>query len=505
MTPARRRFIVSSCIAALSLVAPVAYAQDGGGVDAGDPDMPPPGVGCPAGAIGCARAPIAYSHRVGLPVEFDVDTGWWPAGSPVQVRFRSALTGHTLVEAAGQLEAAWPMPMVLRTPPTAGTGVLQTDYGIVLDARVRLHLDVAGTPYDWEGSVPYIPHIDFRAMAGTTFDPWMWTSVSATGSTMRQHLADIPLTDAFISIPGVSGGLSFDAQADLATSYRSTRITFGGDADPITESADHVMALFSAGPWVDYFPRLEGEVDQTISLHIFPALYVSLLGRRWTVDLFDLPVDIGPITQPWLFDAVHTHLLLPDVQRRDVVVDFGVVRVGETAMDGVPFDSIGDVNLWVQSPPTAAPFTFPRGAAIVPPHSTVTLPVRFAPTTEGPFEQRVPFLTNDPDTPAVYITVRGVGMALPDAGFPEAGAYDAGARYDASDAGDAGTGAIRPGCGCRVLDGGGSSRSANAWLVFGAIAMAFGTRRRKAAPLWPQKKIHREPGRGCLYGAATVR
>ena len=92
---------------------------------------------------------------------------------------------------------------------------------------------------------------------------------------MRQHLADIPLTDAFISIPGIEGGLSFDAQADLATNYRSTQITFGGDADPLTATVDHTLAYFAAGPSVDYFPRLEGRLDQTITLRITSPVSIA--------------------------------------------------------------------------------------------------------------------------------------------------------------------------------------------------------------------------------------
>lgn len=472
------------CVAALTFAGADAFAQDAGTPDAGDPDLPPNP--CPGGAVGCASAAIAYSHRVGLPLEFSIDTGWLPAGSPVQMRFQTALTGHTLVQAAGNLQASWPMPMELRTNPTAGTGLLETDYGVVLDASVRLHLTVGGTPYNWEGRVPYVPHIDFRAMASTTFDPWAWAPVNARGSTMRQHLADVPLTDAFISIPGISGGLSFDAQADLSTDYHSTRFTFGGDADPLTASLDHVLAYFSAGPSVDYFPQLEGEVDQTITLRIYPSLYVSLLGSRWMVDLFELPIDIGPIAQPWIFDPSHAHLLLPDVQRTDLVIDFGDVTVGDHALQGAPFDSIGDVDLAVYSPPAADPFSFPRAGAVIPPHSTVTFPVQFAPTSEGPFEQRVPFRTTDPDTSAVYVTVRGNGVRA-DGGVVADASSDV-LRSDASDGSveggpDAGTGAMRGGCGCRAAGHDSSDAGARgSWFALAvALSVGAGVKRRRRA------------------------
>ena len=483
----RARGFHTAIVGALALVlaATNSFAQDASTSDASDPDMPV--LACPGGSLGCAHAAIAYSRQVGLPLEFDIDTGWWPSGSPVQVRFRSALTGHTRVDAAGELHAAWPMPMTLRALPTAGTGLLESDYGIVLDARVRLHLEVSGTTYNWEGSVPYVPHIDFRAMASTAFDPWAWDPINVRGSTMRQHLADVPLTDSFIPIPGVSGGLSFDAQADLATSYRSTQITFGGDADPLTQSTDHVLALFTAGPSVDYFPQLEGQVDQTITMRIYPSIYVELLGRRWMVDLFELPVDIGPIAQPWVFDPSQAHLLLPDVQRRsNVVIDFGDVPVGSRASDGVPFDSLGDVDLYVRAPNAAGGFFYPRSTSTAPPHSTITMPVEFAPAVEGPAEVRVPFVTSDPDTPAVYVTLRGNGIAGPsdasvvtDASSDVANDVDRGDASDA-DGGDGGLGgAMRGGCGCAVPGRhGDSSALGGSVLVMMALASGWSRRRR---------------------------
>lgn len=470
-TPA---FALSLVLGATALFpARAALAQDGG--------LPDAELGsCPLGATGCASAPISYSNTRGIPIAFDIDTGWVPASSPVQVRFRSALEAHTTVRATGTLESSWPSPMRLRAPGSPGTGFLEIDYGIVLDARVRLHLEVSGRTYDWEGRVPYVPSVDFRAAASTHFDPWAWDGVRVRGSTARQRIADVPLTDAFISIPGIVGGLSFAAAADLSALYRSTRISFGSDADPITARTEFVMGAFTAGPQVEYFPRLEGRIEYGITLRIWPSLYVSLLGRRWTLDVFELPVDLPPITDDWLFDPAPALLLLPDVARRERVVDFGEVNVGEVAIDAVPFESIGRVDLRVAVPDAAAgPFSYPRAETTVPPRTTVSLPVHFAPTEAGTFEQRVFFRTNDPDTPTLPVLLRGTGIARETS---DAGSDVVLATGDAGDAGEGGVvGTSAGSCNCRAA---GSNAPGPGFPLGVMVALALGTlagRKRRAS------------------------
>jgi hypothetical protein len=106
-------------------------------------------------------------------------------------------------------------------PGAAQSALLESDYGLVISARVRLHLDVGGTTRDWEGNIPYVPQVDFRATGRGNFDPWAWRRTSVRGTTASQHIADVSLTDSLIPIPGISGGLSFDGRASLETASRS--------------------------------------------------------------------------------------------------------------------------------------------------------------------------------------------------------------------------------------------------------------------------------------------
>lgn len=104
--------------------------------------------------IGCAQAPVVFTHREGLPVEIDIDTGWQPPNAPVQVRFRTAVVGHTAVRMEGALAGAWPEPMQLSLHGNPQGGTLETDWGVQLSARIRLSLELRRPPRRLGGQRP---------------------------------------------------------------------------------------------------------------------------------------------------------------------------------------------------------------------------------------------------------------------------------------------------------------------------------------------------------------
>lgn len=413
-----------SLTCALSLAPRIAHAQDAGSDAASDGGA---ARSCPSGALQCDTAPILFARRQGLPVELDFDTSWVPAGSPVQVRVRAAFVGHTEVRAGGSLDVSWPRAMQLEAPPGPPlSGSLESDYGIVFTSRVRIHVTISGTTYDWEGNVPFVPQVDFRSTARGNFDPWAWRRTSVRASTMQQRIADVSLTDSLIPIPGISGGLSFSARAELETGYRSTRISFAPATDAITESVARVTLPFAGGAIAEFSPRLEGELDQRIDLTITPSLYISLLGRRWDIPIVDVPVPINTGARPWLFDPQTVRYQLPDIAPLPSVIDFGDVTVGESKIESVTVDNRGGAPLALlrSTDINSAPFSWEIPRIDIPLRSMRAVEMRFAPSSVGAFETRVPLVTSDPDSPTVYITARGRGVmavpSMPDASAPDA-------------------------------------------------------------------------------------
>ncbi|MFO0558193.1 MAG: hypothetical protein U0269_09250 [Polyangiales bacterium] len=476
-------------ITALTLVGTLCVAQSAAAQDAGadaGADAAIPARACVASALGCQVAPIQFVKREGLPVEFDYDTSWIPAGSPVQVRLRAAFVGHTEIRAGGSLAASWPRAMSVAAPPgPAQSASIESDYGIVFRSSVRLHLVIGATTYDWEGNIPFVPQVDFRSTARGNFDPWGWARTSVRGSTMRQRIADVSLTDSLIPIPGISGGLSFAASASLETGYRSTRISFAPAPDAITESVERITLPFEGGPFVELAPRLEGLVDQSVTITVTPSLYVSLLGRRWDIPIVDVPVPINTPARPWLFDPQRVRFELPDIAPLPSVIEFGDVFVGESATRSVTIDNRGGATLDVlrSTDIDSAPFAWVEPRIAVPVRAMRAVEMRFAPSSEGAFETRVPLVTSDPDTPTVYVTARGRGVARPvvmDSGVVDAS--DASAPDSARDAArDAATSQFITGDGCACsTPARGRSRAPLAALTLAAAAALVARRRSRS-------------------------
>jgi hypothetical protein len=427
--------------------------------------------GCEPDAAGCARAPIAYRWREGLPREFDFDTDWVPRSSPVQVRIRAVLAGNTQVTASGELVASWPEPMSLRTVATPRAGTLAVDYGVQFFARLRLALPVGGTTLSWEGAIPYTPMIDFRAMSNTTFDPWAWRDVTTAGRTMRVRVADVPLTDALVRIPGISGGFSFEAAGEVQATYRSTRFEFGALADPITEMSLRTQAAFTIGDSVEYAPQLIGALGYTGIVHVYPSVYVSLAGRRWMLDLFDLPIPIGPFPREIRFDPSEARLELPDIVTDTETIDFGDVSEGSTTERTLEFRNTGLGEGRLMGAQTEVPFGIGSRMGALPARGRSSVLVSFAPTRVGRAERDVLVYTNDPDHPTLRVHLRGNGVArnvvveLPDA-----------AVADVTDAAIP-VAVENGGCGCHTRS---SGRGVNVWAIVVALCL-----------LWPRRMRHR--------------
>ncbi len=368
--------------------------------------------GCGEGFVGCAEAPIEYHHREGLPVEFDLDSGWVPSGSPIAVRFRAALVGNTRVDLAGRLVGGWPEPIALSAVGTPGQGNLSVDYGVQFSARARLSLPIDGTTVGWEGALPFIPMVDFRAMAARAFDPWAWEGVNVAGRTMRVRVATISLTDSIIRIPGISGGFAFEAAGEVEANYRSTRLDFGISADPITASVSRVQGAFTAGPFVEFSPALEGVLGYGVTIHVYPTLYVSLAGRRWNLDLADIPIRV-PFSRAIRFDPSVARLGLPDIQADVREVDFGEVTLGDFAERSFTLRNMGEGAGRVVSARGDGPFALPSRSGPLPVASRSEVVVTFSPVRPGPVEGTVVVTTSDPDNPRVRVAVRGVGVEPP--------------------------------------------------------------------------------------------
>lgn len=440
---------------------------------------------------------LTYDRKVQLPIAFDWDTGWIPGGSPVQVRFYVKLPAYTHVGMQGSLQTTWPKSLELDAIGTRATGHLDFDYGLQIGAKAKVKI----LGFGWEGDIPYFPNFDFHMKGNRLFDPWAWDpGTKASGYTPKLTLFQIPITDIIIPIPGLSGGIELDVQGELQVKYRTDKVVITphktpskGATPPVTKPDATTQHPWVQGAWAEYKVHPEGTVTYIGTLHLVPALYVELLGKKLAIPLgFDYPISLTLDEQTWVFDDQLVHVPLPDVRLpKDVTgesIPFGKVPTGDQKIITLKFPNIGEAK----AKATAAldkktDFTLLDSSATFGPGEEGSISVRFSPKGAGTKTAKLTLTTNDPDTPEIALTLSGEGF-FPDA--PPAGNGGSGSGTGGSGTGagtGAGAGQNAPGgpqqvddpnqsggCGCEIP----SRHGGASFAILGGLAFAVWSRSR---------------------------
>jgi hypothetical protein len=358
-----------------------------------------------------AKFTVSKSEKIGA--DFDFDTGWLPADAPIQVRLFSYLHGRTRVDMSGALEAKWPDPVRLTPIGANGTGLLATDDGLVAKAQIRFKVTVAGKDYSWEGDVPGAPKVDFAAISSVNFDPWAWKGgpmgPQTSGKTAELDLYKVPLS--FVSIPGIEGGFELRGQGQFDAGYVSTAIAFDeivskGLVPDVDGTHAFTKVLLSSAPSFDTSLFVHGELTRQMKLHFIPALYFTIVGKTFALDLVDIPVPLPAQTKPWDFDPVAVHVPLPRIEAKPNPIDLGTIPLGKKTAILVSLFDTGEAPLVVDA-------TAPDGKLA---HETAHLDLvaglsdavrgSIEPTVAGPIETKIVLASNDPLVPKLEIKVK---------------------------------------------------------------------------------------------------
>ena len=322
---------------------------------ADDPPLPTPEFPslCPSGAVGCETQDVDYSYRAALFDTIDLDTGWVPSGSPLQLRFAFYMGGFTEIDMGGTLVTSWPFPLSSQLVGRPGTGRLTMDYGIEIIARMKIDLNIAGVRYRWEGDIPGTGSLtgDFRMTDTAMFDPFVLPGmlprpINVSDTTDRATVFTYDALGSFVSIPGIGGGVRIDLQGELSTSYRSDRIVVAG-ADSILEELGTTRLLPEVGASdyggsKDVLLHPEGTLAYEGALHVFPTFYVRLLGRSFDYDIADLAIPLVDTGSNVIFEDDSVHVPLPAISMLPTTWDLGEIAIGTTDEEYLDLQNDGD-------------------------------------------------------------------------------------------------------------------------------------------------------------------
>jgi len=478
---AARRFasaLLACCAFSVPLTASRAHAED--------PPLPAPEFPslCPSTAVGCNTQDVDYSYRAALFETIDLDSGWVPAGSPLQLRFAFYMGGFTQIDMGGTLVTAWPFPLSGQLVGRRATGLLTMDYGLEIIARMKIDLNIAGVRYRWEGDIPGTGSLtgDFRMMDTAMFDPFVLPGmlprpISVSDTTDRATVFTYDAIGGFVPIPGISGGVRIDLQGELATSYKSDRIVVTG-ADTITEELGTTRILPDEGASdfggsKDVILHPEGTLGYEGVLHVYPTFFVSLLGRSFDYDIADFALPLVDTGSNVVFDDDTAHVPLPAIEMLPSTWDLGELAIGATSEQYLDLVNDGEAPLVVRARMIALPFDVSTAPVVVPPRASTRLAVFFSPEMVATAAGTLFLETNDPDDPLMLVMLRGRGRA------------EAPIEVDAG-VGDAGMPRVGPvadgGCSCRTAGGatGGGAPTGLALLAMSALVVVRRRRARRA-------------------------
>ncbi len=489
-----RYFVIAAALGAALSAAPRALAQDGGApdaapvLDAGGDGGPSPSAilayYCGDADLECTIAgPLEYAKTVQLPIAFDWDTNWIPNGSPLQVRFYVKVPAETTVKLSGQLKTSWPQAMTLATPG-GGRGFLGFDYGLEVGAKARIDTTVAGIPIKWTGDIPYVPQVDFHLTGATTFQPWAFAPNGAKASAFSKEftLFDVNLL-GLAGIPSQisKGGVSLDVKGELSATYTTDRIQIdpaGPGELPIQSASGTAYRAFAGGAFVEYDVWPEGTVHYDGTLHLIPAFFIEVLGKKFTIPITDFPLTMPIGDQAFVFDPVRVHVPLPDIKEiQDPMIDFGQVAVGGGKLRKLQLQNLGEAKARATGFIDAnmeSTFQLTSPSSLIDPGQDGDVKVRFTPKKTGLFETEMTLVTNDPDYRFIKVKLRGLGAAVsaPDYPSDDAGAPDAASSPPSLNQ--------KSGCGCRTA-GSSDAPAGGLWLGLVGLGVVFFRRRRGRA------------------------
>ena len=419
---------------------------------------------------------VVYEDSKNLFDAFGFDTDWWPADSPIQVRFALSAGSGWTASLKGKGHLGWPEPFALRMLGDPEGGLLDMSVGLELIAKLRVHLDADIITIDWEGDIPYVPNFDLRFSDRVVFDPFLPLGADPARATVKDTIPPVTLftydiTDALIPIPGVSGGFELQVGGTVEAALHAGRFEVKDAAGTILNYIEEAEAAAKV-PLTDQShlqltERYTALFATRGDLILVPSVYIELAGDHWDLPLGTFPVTVVDEDRPWDFGEKTTAFPLPDIGVTERKVDFGTLETGTRAWHQLKIGSYGELALIVHGT-TDGPFTVSPADLTIAPGESATVTIR-ATAPAGGGSGVLHLASNDPDEPLVdlELVVSGTGSI-------EQQQSDAGYHPDAGPGADLAAG----GC-CRV---GGRGAPGLALALLGLAALLRARRRRPPAP-----------------------
>ena len=232
---------------------------------------------------------------------FDFDSDWIPAGSPIQVRLQIHAGNTLAIEMTGDATYDWDIQQLALWGDASG-GLFTMDLGLTVTTSMRY--DILGN--QWEGVVgdPF----EFWLNDSATFLPYLLEGnpdrpLVLSSEIEPQTIIDYPAVDVGIA----SASILIDISGVLDSAFAANQVTMtpldGGPAVDVVADETLVPLTFADGDGpAEAQAQLAGDItfDSTVSL--WPSVVVTLLMIDYELVQFELPLDLPGIDETWTFE-----------------------------------------------------------------------------------------------------------------------------------------------------------------------------------------------------------
>jgi MYXO-CTERM domain-containing protein len=233
----------------------------------------------------------------------DLDTGWQPPGSNIQVQFLTHADDNIVVEMPGDAVLDWDTGE-LHFVGDEDAGVLDVDVGVFLDARFRF--DLLGQQFESSIIGPY----DLGIFREGNFTPYLLPGndhrpFQIDDETIPIEVFNYAIVDALIA----SGNFFVDAGFDIDMELSCEQIVVS-DADGVDMGAVvmEFEALAAADPdaaLVELFGTLHCTLLSDIELILYPGVELQIGFEEFQLVPFELRVPLmDDRTDPLVFERV---------------------------------------------------------------------------------------------------------------------------------------------------------------------------------------------------------
>ncbi len=437
MMKASHRLLVIICSLALTCVSGATLADPDGG--------PPPS---PDGGVeDGGTSPLDYPDEVRSPVRFeytdalqedvcnlDIDTGWVPDGSPIQVRFQFRIGCGYYMEMDGYAVLDWPPrpgPNLSFRGITRG-GRYELDYSIMLSGKVKLYLDLGGgNIIDEEFNLPWIPDFNVGVFASKRFTPFLLQGSPERPLVVEDQiphtmLFEYDLMDLLVLIGAippqdlVSAWLKVYIDGYVGSRFEGRRILVEvGEQNTEFPIPDLIFTEEGQKERLPLSPeeqefgmreaQYEGAVFHYAGISFYPEITIKIVGIEvFHMDTFEIPVPIEDKEDYWVFDPVFFEFSLPDIAAPTSVL-VPPANIGSESMVYMQIMNVGGRLLRGEAL-VEPPFTVPYPNKFeVEPGETVLVPIYFTPSTIGPVRKYMSLYSNDPNESPMVVAIESYG------------------------------------------------------------------------------------------------